>query len=179
MGRASASLKSRPDAVLMVSHPDAAHWTSELASAGWTGTTVLLVPADDCDDAEALMQHPGVICLAAENVEAPYFPRLLDRLVQTDRTQHLRRRLRQAEDALSQLQRFDTLKGQFIQNVSHELRTPLAIVKGYVDLIAEGSLWGIREPILNQAIRPSTRIPTIWYGWSTRSPHLGTLTWGG
>ncbi len=142
-----------PDAVLMVSHPDAAHWASELTAAGWRGTTVLLVPADDCDNAEALMQHPGIICLAAENVEAPYFPRLLDRLVQTDRTQHLRRRLRQAEDALSQLRHFDALKGQFIQNVSHELRTPLAIVKGYVDLIADGSLGASADPLLNQAIQ--------------------------
>ena len=67
-------------------------------------------------------------------------------------TQQLRLRLRQAEEAVAQLQRFDELKRQFIQNVSHELRTPLAIVKGYVDLIASGNLGEQHDPLLNQAI---------------------------
>ena len=50
----------------------------------------------------------------------------------------LRERLQASEEVVEQLQQLDNLKGQFIRNVSHELRTPLAIVKGYVDLIADG-----------------------------------------
>jgi signal transduction histidine kinase len=46
----------------------------------------------------------------------------------------------ETETAYGELRRLDALKSQFIQNVSHEFRTPLAIVKGYVDLLAEGAL---------------------------------------
>jgi GAF domain-containing protein len=42
--------------------------------------------------------------------------------------------------ALSRLEELDQLKSEFIQNVSHELRTPLAIVRGYIELLSDGTL---------------------------------------
>jgi GAF domain-containing protein len=42
--------------------------------------------------------------------------------------------------ALSRLEELDQLKSEFIQNVSHELRTPLAIVRGYIELLTDGTL---------------------------------------
>jgi len=53
------------------------------------------------------------------------------------------------EDALSELQRLHQLQGEFVQDISHELRTPLTFIKGYVDLILEGSLGSIPEQIEN------------------------------
>lgn len=46
----------------------------------------------------------------------------------------------QLAKALDELKALDHLKSQFIGNVSHELRTPLLHVKGYVSLLADGSL---------------------------------------
>lgn len=65
--------------------------------------------------AQALADHTAV---------AIYKARLLDDL------QHANRELRE----------LDELKGQFVQNVAHELRTPLALVRGNVELLAQGDL---------------------------------------
>jgi signal transduction histidine kinase len=64
------------------------------------------------------------MALADHTAVAIYKARLLDHL------QHANRELRE----------LDELKGQFIQNVAHELRTPLALVRGHVELIAQGDL---------------------------------------
>jgi GAF domain-containing protein len=53
------------------------------------------------------------------------------------------------EKALSELQEFSQLQGEFVQNVSHELRTPLTFVKAYVDLVLEESLGPISDGIRN------------------------------
>ncbi|RME48240.1 MAG: GAF domain-containing protein, partial [Caldilineae bacterium] len=53
------------------------------------------------------------------------------------------------EKALAELQEIHRLQGEFVQNVSHELRTPLTFIKGYVDLILEGSLGEIPPAIRN------------------------------
>ncbi|MBN1979797.1 MAG: response regulator [Anaerolineae bacterium] len=46
----------------------------------------------------------------------------------------------QLEQANIELRQLDELREQFIQNVAHELRTPLALVRGYVEMLAQGGL---------------------------------------
>jgi signal transduction histidine kinase len=59
---------------------------------------------------------------------------------QTAVTIHKARLLDNLQRANRELRRLDELKGQFIQNVAHELRTPLTLVRGYVELLAQGTL---------------------------------------
>jgi GAF domain-containing protein len=53
---------------------------------------------------------------------------------------HKSRLLNDLRRANQELRRLDELKGQFIQNVAHELRTPVTLVRGYVELLAQGNL---------------------------------------
>jgi signal transduction histidine kinase/FixJ family two-component response regulator len=46
---------------------------------------------------------------------------------------------RQMEQAYAELQEANQLKEQFVQNISHEFRTPLTYLKGYLELLLEGS----------------------------------------
>jgi signal transduction histidine kinase len=52
----------------------------------------------------------------------------------------LRRANVQLASANEELRRLDTLREQFIQNVAHELRTPLSLVRGYIELLAQGDM---------------------------------------
>ncbi len=47
--------------------------------------------------------------------------------------------------AYEELQEADRLKDEIVQNVSHELRTPLTFIKGYVDLLLDGSMGPLTE----------------------------------
>jgi PAS domain S-box-containing protein len=40
---------------------------------------------------------------------------------------------------LTQMDRYDRLRKEFIANVSHELRTPLTFIKGYIETLLEGA----------------------------------------
>jgi signal transduction histidine kinase len=49
------------------------------------------------------------------------------------------------QNALNKLTELNQLKSSFISSISHELRTPLTHIKGYLDLLAEGSLGTLNE----------------------------------
>jgi signal transduction histidine kinase len=54
-------------------------------------------------------------------------------------------RTRELQNALDRLSELNQLKSNFIANVSHELRTPLTHIRGYLDLMVDGSLGGVSE----------------------------------
>ena len=62
----------------------------------------------------------------------------------------------QLGETLAQLREVDRLKDDMMRNVSHELRTPLALILGYTELLASGSLGelsGVQQEAINVAAR--------------------------
>jgi len=74
---------------------------------------------------------------------------LLLRQALEDANRNLERRVEQRtadlQDALRRISELNQLKVNFISNVSHELRTPLTHLRGYVELLADGSLGLLSE----------------------------------
>ena len=54
--------------------------------------------------------------------------------------QRVKERTQELQSALTKLAELNQLKSNFISNVSHELRTPLTHIRGYLDLMNEGTL---------------------------------------
>src|SRR4030066_2311920 len=54
--------------------------------------------------------------------------------------QRVKERTQELQSALNKLAELNQLKSNFISNVSHELRTPLTHIRGYLDLMNDGSL---------------------------------------
>lgn len=59
--------------------------------------------------------------------------------------QRVLERTRELQNALNKLGELNQLKSNFVANVSHELRTPLTHLRGYLDLMDDGSLGGLNE----------------------------------
>ena len=85
-----------------------------------------------------------------------------------DSNRHLEARVKERtlelERAIEKLTELNKLKANFIANVSHELRTPLAHIRGYLDLLIEGSI-GSLTPEQLRAIevieRAETRLESL------------------
>lgn len=73
-------------------------------------------------------------------------------------------RTRDLQNALDRLSELNQLKTNFIANISHELRTPLTHIKGYSDLMLEGSLGpltGQQSEALNVLQRAELRLERL------------------
>jgi signal transduction histidine kinase len=70
--------------------------------------------------------------------------------------QHAAQRTQELQQALQQLTELNTLKANFVASVSHELRTPIVPIKGYTDLLANGSLGPLSE-LQSEALKVVTR----------------------
>ena len=70
--------------------------------------------------------------------------------------QRVQERTADLQRALNKLTEINQLKTNFISNVSHELRTPLTHIKGYLDILADGSL-GLLNPQQLDAARVMQR----------------------
>lgn len=80
------------------------------------------------------------------------------------------------QNALDKLSELNQLKSNFISNISHELRTPLTHIKGYLSLLAEGSLGPLNEAqqeAFDVLLRAETRLEQliedlIWFSLAAR-----------
>jgi len=59
--------------------------------------------------------------------------------------QRVQERTRELQNALNKLAELNQLKSNFVANVSHELRTPLTHLRGYLDLMDDGTLGELSE----------------------------------
>jgi signal transduction histidine kinase len=78
--------------------------------------------------------------------------------------QDLAERALQTQRAYMQLEEVNRLKDQMIQNISHELRLPLTIVRGYLELMLDGTLGAVPsgwEEHLQTSIRRAEDIVRI------------------
>ncbi|WP_440953779.1 ATP-binding protein [Methanococcoides sp. FTZ1] len=65
------------------------------------------------------------------------------------------------EKANKELKSLDVMKDEFLSNISHELKTPLVSIKGYGELISEGTLGVLNEQqkkAVNVVLRNSERL---------------------
>lgn len=67
---------------------------------------------------------------------------LQNALKEANRTlqKRVQERTQELQQALERLSELNALKANFVANVSHELRTPITHLKGYLNLLADGSL---------------------------------------
>lgn len=78
--------------------------------------------------------------------------------------QRVKERTRELQKALNDLSELNQLKSNFVANVSHELRTPLTHLRGYLDLMEDGTLGGLSEDqrqALEVMLRSEARLETL------------------
>jgi signal transduction histidine kinase len=78
--------------------------------------------------------------------------------------QRVKERTQELQTALIKLAELNQLKSNFISNVSHELRTPLTHIRGYLDLLYDGSLGEIsneQEIALDVMLRSEARLEEL------------------
>jgi signal transduction histidine kinase len=121
--------------------------TREDLERGLTRCQELNAQGNPCLIGQVLLEMGLVDRETLDGVITEQILQLHEALQQTNRQLEYRVqvRTRELQNALDRLSELNQLKSNFISNVSHELRTPLTHIRGYLDLMMDGSLGGVSE----------------------------------
>lgn len=75
-------MNPRPDIVLMISHPNIAHWVATLQHLGWRGPSIVLMRPTEYNLGNKLLSTTQVRCMAFESIELPFFFALLEQMIE-------------------------------------------------------------------------------------------------
>ena len=142
LARFRRAVQALPDGVLTLDAENRIEWSNDKAAA----MLGLDVPADVGRPLGDLVRAPAFAeCLAAEgtqevNIDGPRAAKLMLRLIPYGRSQ----KLLLCRD-VTQAERVETMRRDFVANVSHELRTPLTVLVGFLETVRELNLDAQRQ----------------------------------
>jgi two-component system phosphate regulon sensor histidine kinase PhoR len=137
LARFRRAVQALPDGVLTLDAENRIEWSNDKAAA----MLGLDLPADVGRPLGDLVRAPAFAeCLAAEGtqevrIDAPEGGKLMLRLIPYGRAQ----KLLLCRD-VTQAERVETMRRDFVANVSHELRTPLTVLVGFLETVRELNL---------------------------------------
>ena len=138
LGRFQQAALAMPDGVIYLAEDDAIEWMNPMAEQHFD-----LDRRKDLRMAlSGLVRQPEFVrYLAAHEYAEPLVMRSLRRRERSLQVQVIafagNRRLVLSRD-VSQLERLETMRRDFVSNVSHELRTPLTVVGGFLETLIDG-----------------------------------------
>ncbi|MGQ0547805.1 MAG: phosphate regulon sensor histidine kinase PhoR [Betaproteobacteria bacterium] len=142
LARFRRAVQALPDGVLILDAENRIEWSNDKAAA----MLGLDLPADLGRPIANLVRAPAFAeCLAAEgtpevNIEGEGGARLMLRLIAYGSSQ----KLLLCRD-VTQAERVETMRRDFVANVSHELRTPLTVLVGFLETVRELNLDAQRQ----------------------------------
>lgn len=138
LGRFQQAALAMPDGVIYLAEDDLIEWMNPMAEQHFD----LDRRKDVRRPLPNLIRQPEFLAyLAAHNYAEPLTMRSLRRRDRTLQVQVIafagNRRMVLSRD-VSQLERLETMRRDFVANVSHELRTPLTVVGGFLETLIDG-----------------------------------------
>ena len=160
LGRFQQAALAMPDGVIYLADDDVIEWMNPMAEQHFDldRRKDLRTPLSNL-----IRQPEFVTYLAGRNYAEPLVMRSLRRRDRTLQVQIIafagNRRMVLSRD-VSQLERLETMRRDFVANVSHELRTPLTVVHGYLDMLepSEHPDWA---PMLAEMQKQSQRMTQL------------------
>ena len=138
LGRFQQAALAMPDGVIYLADDDVIEWMNPMAEQHFDldRRKDLRTPLSNL-----IRQPEFVTYLAGRNYAEPLVMRSLRRRDRTLQVQIIafagNRRMVLSRD-VSQLERLETMRRDFVSNVSHELRTPLTVVGGFLETLIDG-----------------------------------------
>lgn len=139
LGRFQQAAMAMPDGVIYLAEDDVIEWMNPMAEQhfGLDRRKDLRMPL-----ANLIRQPEFIAYLAARDYADPLVMRSLRRRDRTLQVQVIAfsgsRRMVLSRD-ISQLERLENMRRDFVANVSHELRTPLTVVGGFLETLIDGA----------------------------------------
>ncbi len=149
LGRFQQAALAMPDGVIYLGEDDVIEWMNPMAEQHFD----LDRRKDVRTPLPNLIRQPEFVTyLAGRNYAEPLVMRSLRRRDRTLQVQVIafagNRRMVLSRD-VSQLERLETMRRDFVANVSHELRTPLTVVGGFLETLIDGVDDFSREDVIH------------------------------